>query len=452
VVASANGETAGVALSVPTPLPGGGGARRRALSRKLCLEGGLLLLAAVAMAGGPRAASFEMPSTLLLWFGLVAATSLLPLPLPVLRRGELHSPAAAPVFAMGFLLGPSLAALAGFMSGAISGLVSRSVSWEGRFWFAARMAVAAAAASHAFLLAGGFAHPGLASSLYQLGAGDMVAIVLAGVAYLVVYLGAGILYVALGDGLDPWRVLQANWRGMMLGPVSFLLLGLVMAMTYLHVGPGSTVVVTPALLVTQGSVKLRLDLQRTRDSAIRALTSAIDARDPHTRGHSERVAAYAARVARAMGLRENLVEAVEVAAQLHDLGKVAVDPEVLARPHRLAPDERVLIYTHAEAGARVMSELSSLAEHAEIVRHHHERPDGAGYPEGLRGEEVPMGSRILKVLDAFDAMTSDRPYRRALPREEALQELSRGAGTEFEAKVVEVVIELARRGELAPPN
>jgi putative nucleotidyltransferase with HDIG domain len=255
----------------------------------------------------------------------------------------------------------------------------------------------------------------------------------------------------LRENLSLARVLRANARALGLVSVSYFILGLLMALAYLRVGAGSAALLLPALVVTQGSLKNQLDLERARASAIRALSSAIDARDPYTRGHSERVRAFAVRVARHLGLSESTVEALEVAALLHDLGKVSIDPGVLGKPAPLSADERAQMHAHADAGARVMGEMAYLARHADMVRCHHERLDGGGYPRGLNSEEIPLGARILHVVDALDAMTSDRPYRRALPLAEASRELSVCAGTQFDENVVRAVLELLDRGELKPP-
>ena len=260
----------------------------------------------------------------------------------------------------------------------------------------------------------------------------------------------GGLYAALHEGISLRRVFQASARGTFLTPFSFLILGFLMAVIFIRVGSGTTLLLLLSLLVTHASHRKRIELEEARDGAIRALTSTIDARDPYTRGHSDRIARFAVKVGRRMMLPETTVQALGVAARLHDLGKVTIDPEVLGKKTRLAPEEEEIMHRHAEAGADMMRQLTYLEQHADMVRFHHERPDGKGYPLGLRGEEIPLGARIIRVVDAFDAMTSDRPYRRALPVERAVAEMVGSAGTAFDPRVVETVVDLIRSGDIGP--
>jgi putative nucleotidyltransferase with HDIG domain len=155
-------------------------------------------------------------------------------------------------------------------------------------------------------------------------------------------------------------------------------------------------------------------------------------------------------LAREMGFPESTVELIEGGALLHDIGKLSVDIDILSKPGSLDPDEREVIEKHPLTSAEVVSRVDLLKESTEIVRHHHERPDGRGYPEGLKGHEIPVGARILNVADAFDAMISDRPYRKRKSVDEALDELRRGAGDEFDPVVVEYLTRLiaTRRDEI----
>src|SRR5678815_1438072 len=157
---------------------------------------------------------------------------------------------------------------------------------------------------------------------------------------------------------------------------------------------------------------------------VRALTEVLEEVDPYTRHHSMRVAEYSVRLARGMRFSEHRVEEVEYAALVHDLGKIGPQHQhILQKPGSLSHEEQRTLRAHPAAGAEIVTKVRALRRAAEIVRSHHERPDGQGYPFGLRSDDVPLGARILNVTDAFDAMTSDRPYRRALSVEAALQEL-----------------------------
>jgi putative nucleotidyltransferase with HDIG domain len=172
--------------------------------------------------------------------------------------------------------------------------------------------------------------------------------------------------------------------------------------------------------------------------------------DPYTRHHSARVAEYAVRLARGLQLPERRVEEVEYAAFVHDIGKIGPQHQhILQKPGSLTHEEQRTLRTHPAAGAEIVQKVRALRRVSEIVLSHHERPDGLGYPFGLRASDVPVGARILNVADAFDAMTSDRPYRRALSVPEALAELKRGAGTQFDTEVVACLCRLHDAGNFA---
>ena len=172
---------------------------------------------------------------------------------------------------------------------------------------------------------------------------------------------------------------------------------------------------------------------------IRALAMTLDARDPYTAGHSERVSALSVAVGRHLGLSEDDVEVLRLGALLHDIGKVGVPDEVLRKPGALTAEEFEAIKLHPTLGARILRSVPFLAPHIPIVELHHERPDGSGYPHQFRGEEIPLLARIVHVTDAFDAMTSARAYRGARSTAEALRELWRCAGAEFDAEVVQAL-------------
>jgi putative nucleotidyltransferase with HDIG domain len=170
--------------------------------------------------------------------------------------------------------------------------------------------------------------------------------------------------------------------------------------------------------------------------AIRALATALDARDPYTAGHSERVSVLSVAIGRALGLSAEDIEVLRLGALLHDIGKIGVPDEVLRKPGALTDAEYEAIKQHPVLGARILRPVPFLARHLPIVELHHERPDGRGYPLGLRGDDIPLAARIVHVADAYDAMTSARAYRGALPGSVAMRELWRCAGTQFHAEIV----------------
>jgi HD-GYP domain-containing protein (c-di-GMP phosphodiesterase class II) len=159
---------------------------------------------------------------------------------------------------------------------------------------------------------------------------------------------------------------------------------------------------------------------------------AIDARDPYTARHSEKVAGYAVQLAQELCLPPVEVERIRLAGLLHDVGKVSLERSVLHKPGRLSDEEWDQVRAHPAMSAHIIGGVERFAEFLPGARHHHERYDGKGYPDGLAGDEIPLDARVLAVADAYDAMTSDRSYRAALTHAEALHELELGAGTQFD--------------------
>jgi putative nucleotidyltransferase with HDIG domain len=176
------------------------------------------------------------------------------------------------------------------------------------------------------------------------------------------------------------------------------------------------------------------------------LTSALDQRDGVTEGHSRRVADLSLTVAHELGIQGDDLLDIERAGILHDIGKLAVPDAILSKPAPLTPDEWVEMRRHPDVGYHMVRDVPFLGRAAEIIRSHHERFDGAGYPRNLKGQEIPLGARIFAVVDAYDAMTSDRPYRLALSHEEALDEIRHQAGTQFDPVVVAPFFAAVRKG------
>jgi putative nucleotidyltransferase with HDIG domain len=186
------------------------------------------------------------------------------------------------------------------------------------------------------------------------------------------------------------------------------------------------------------------ELRTAYIQTIRALAEAIDAKDAYTRGHSERVAVYSSRISRQMGLRRELIERTYFAGLLHDVGKIGIPDAIITKPDRLNQEEYEEIKRHPEIGAKILEPVEFLASVVPCVRHHHEWYDGctSGYPHRLAGDQIPLPSRIIVVADTVEAMTSDRPYRKAMPIEAVVAELHKYSGTQFDPVVVDAFLKL----------
>ncbi len=182
---------------------------------------------------------------------------------------------------------------------------------------------------------------------------------------------------------------------------------------------------------------------------IEALVRALEARDTYTKGHSDRVNRYSMAIGEILGMSSYDLNILHDASLLHDIGKIGIYDRILLKPQGLSDEEFKLMQSHPVLGANILSSLGFLKEHLPLIQHHHERQDGSGYPHGLRGDEIPMGARIIQVADSWDAMTSDRPYRRRLSTEIALNELRKNSGTQLDKNCVDAFLQwLTQRGKI----
>ena len=182
--------------------------------------------------------------------------------------------------------------------------------------------------------------------------------------------------------------------------------------------------------------------------AVRALVEAVDERDHYTKTHSENVTKYAVAIAEELGLSQKGIEDTRRASQLHDIGKIGIHDYVLNKKEKLTDEEWKEIKLHPLKAVKILEPLHFLKEIIGIIKHHHERYDGNGYPDNRRGENIPYGARIIAVADSFDAMTTDRPYRKALSRDKAINELKKESGKQFDHHVVQVFLRLLEKNQI----
>jgi putative nucleotidyltransferase with HDIG domain len=211
--------------------------------------------------------------------------------------------------------------------------------------------------------------------------------------------------------------------------------------TYTQYGTVGAFVFAVPLLGIRQLYKVTGQLEQTNKELLELMVAAIEARDPYTSGHSRRVADKARIIARAVGLRERDIERLAAAALLHDVGKIhEVFGPILSKPGRLTPEEQVIMRTHPVKSAELAGKVTELRDVVPLIRHHHENWDGTGYPDGLKGEAIPLGSRIIMFADTIDAMTTDRPYRAALDATSVRKELLRFRGTQFDPSICDALL------------
>lgn len=243
------------------------------------------------------------------------------------------------------------------------------------------------------------------------------------------------LIVSLAEHTSLRYVWTDMWKPIIFHELSMVPLGAFIALFW-RLSPWAVVFSSVPLLLVRHSYEQIRTLRRQTLNALMLLARMLDERDEHTHHHCELVAQHAEEIAVALGLARADVDIVKRAAYLHDIGKIGMSNEILFKPDSLTPAERELAKRHAVLGAELLQQFPLFERGASYVRHHHERWDGNGYPDGLAGEEIPLGARILCVSDSFQAMIEDRPYRRALPLHTALTEISVHSGTQFDVKVV----------------
>jgi len=255
------------------------------------------------------------------------------------------------------------------------------------------------------------------------------------------------IVIGLQSGKSPLQTWIHNYMWTSVHIFAFLPIGAILALVYTYAGPWTTVLFLVPIFLARYSFKLYIEMKEAHINTVAALTSAIDANDPFTHGHSYRVSRYALRIGRAMRLSARDLEILEYGALLHDIGKIAIQHDILMKKGKLSDQEFMTLKQHPVVGAEIVENLKFLGEAAQLVRYHHEQPNGKGYPDGLKGDEIPIGARIVLVVDAFDAMTSDRPYRKGLEVERVMEQFEKFKGEQFDLDVANLLLDLVRRGE-----
>ena len=271
------------------------------------------------------------------------------------------------------------------------------------------------------------------------GVGPVTAVLVTALTLYLVNFTLVTLAVAYQVGAAPLRVWRKNVGHDLLTELALFAIGVVAALLAVSYTWALPVLILPVLLVyrsLQHSTRLQLDVER----ALAHLVELLEQRDAYTAGHSERVAMLARTLALQLGLTGDEAGEIERAGRVHDIGKLVIDPEILQKRGPLTDDEMASMRLHAVHGASIVQRFSPTGPGHLFVRHHHERWDGTGYPEGLRGEAIPFGARILSVADAYDALTSDRPYRRAIDVARIRAIMAEGAGSQWDPLVVQSLV------------
>jgi HD domain len=396
--------------------------------------GAVIAAAAIAVARGPfTGIHWSQVAALGLLLAACESTATL-----LSHRSLAWSANTIPSLAAVILLGPVGAALVGCFT--LLG-IRRGPSPAQRLFNTGMFALSAYLAGRAFLLFGGHvgtptpeSFPGIIAPF----AGAVVVHVIINFSLL-----RGVLFLTREAGSSGGRV-GLDFK-LLLTDMGYAVFGVLIAALWSVLGPFTPVLVIIPLLVSRWAVAQFAAQQRAYEATVSALCQAVETKDFYTRGHSERVSRGSVMIAREIGMRAERVEAIRYAGMLHDVGKLGVPTSVLQKNGSLTDDEYAAIQLHPMRGLDIVREIGFLDEALAGIMHHHERIDGRGYPMGLAGDEIPEFARVLAVADAFDAMTSNRSYRGARPVPDAVAELRKWAGTQFDPAFVDAFVTAIER-------
>jgi HD superfamily phosphohydrolase YqeK len=414
----------------------GGGAARLSPAARLYI-GAVVVAAAVVLIRGPFGDIAWWRDTAVLGLLLVVFESTATLLRP---RQLAWSPNSSATLAAVVLLGPVGAALVGACT--VFGM-RRGPSAIQRVFNTSMMALSAYLAGQVFVATGGSVGiPDSAAFPKLIGPFAAAAVVHAVVNYTLL---AGVLWLTSDRDLAGRRAPLGMSVKLVASDLGYGAFGLLIAALWSVAGVFAPVLVLIPLFVARWAVAQLAEQQQAYEATVGALCQAVETKDLYTRGHSDRVSRGSVMIAREIGMRTERVDAIRYAGMLHDVGKLGVPTKVLQKTGKLTEEEYAAIQLHPMRGLDIVREIGFLDEALAGIMHHHERIDGRGYPMGLAGDEIPEFARVLAVADAFDAMTSNRSYRGARPIDEAIEELRKWSGTQFDPAFVDAFVAAIKR-------
>ena len=254
-----------------------------------------------------------------------------------------------------------------------------------------------------------------------------------------------VMVIHLAEGISLWSIWKTKLKGIITTYIALAPIGFIMAMVYVTIGIWGIILFFFPLILARRSFELYTKMRKVYLETIRALAAAIDAKDPYTKGHSERVAEASIAIAQELNLSDRDIENIEYTALLHDIGKIGIKDKILSKKSSLTNQEFDKIKEHTIMGAKIIEPVDFLKNSYKAIYHHHERYNGKGYPDGIKSEGIPILARIIAVADAYDAMGSDRPYRKKLNKDKILKELKDQSGKQFDPEAVKALISILDR-------
>lgn len=341
-------------------------------------------------------------------------------------------------FVLILVYGPALAMLITALGALISEIIERKVSWHKVIFNSSQFALTTGIAGLVYQYTGGII--GFQNFFRFIFPAALCAII-----YCLINLVLVTKFISLDQGSRFTAVWRTNFQETLPTYLAEAPLGFLMAIVYVEVGIFGILLFFLPLLLARRSFELYTKMRKMYLDTIRALAAAIDAKDPYTKGHSERVAKTSVALAQELNLSGRDIENIEYTALLHDIGKIGIADNILGKNSSLTNKEFDKIKEHTVMGAKIIEPVDFLKDSYKAIYHHHERYDGKGYPDGIKSEDIPILARIIAVADAYDAMGSDRPYRKKLNMDEILKELKDQSGKQFDPEVVKALISVLDR-------
>ncbi|MBE3092005.1 MAG: HD-GYP domain-containing protein [Candidatus Atribacteria bacterium] len=378
----------------------------------------------------------SLPSLSNIWLVLIfflaisAFAEFIPVDLPVSGAVSIGFPID---FVLILVYGPAFAILITALGALIGEIIERKVSWYKIIFNASQFALSAGIA--------GMAYQGLGGVVGAVNLTNyIIPAIVCAIVYYLVNSNLFIFVIHLAEGISIWSIWKTQLKGIIATYIALAPIGFIMAMVYVTIGIWGIILFFFPLILARRSFELYTKMRKVYLETIRALAAAIDAKDPYTKGHSERVSETSIALAQELNLSDRDIENIEYTALLHDIGKIGIADSILGKKDSLTSQEFDKIKEHTIMGANIIEPVDFLKNSYWAIYHHHERYNGKGYPDGIKSEDIPILARIIAVADAFDAMGSDRPYRKKLNKDKILKELKDQSGKQFDPKVVKALI------------
>jgi len=336
-------------------------------------------------------------------------------------------------FVVILVYGPATAMFITIFGAIVGELMQRKISWYKILFNSSQYALSAGIAGIVFQKSGGVVGtPNITNYI--------IPAIICAFTYYFINSSLFMMVIHFAEGISLWSIWKNQLKGIIATYIALAPIGFIMAMVYVSIGIWGIILFFFPLILARRSFELYAKMRKVYLDTIRALAAAIDAKDPYTKGHSERVAETSVALAEELNLPGREIENIEYTALLHDIGKIGIADSILGKKGSLTSEEFDKIKEHTIMGANIIEPVDFLKNSYWAIYHHHEKYNGKGYPDGIKSEDIPILARIIAVADAYDAMSSDRPYRKKLNKDKILKELKDQSGKQFDPEVVKALI------------